>query len=359
MKNKLTMIGALILCAAASSKGAKIRQLTMEEAFRKGHFEDIVGSQRAQAWLEMKKKAQQMEMPEVVNKLEKCPADKFSKAVDENMWGTCKFTKDELDMLGGKSPSKEHKHKQPPVPQEKPQQSPTDKTKKTEEPQQPPTPSKEQKPGMIISQPTQSVTVDPDQLVQWAEKDGLGYKTANLLQLSQLVQSLNGKLPANYECKCLNFTVLTKQVDSILKRQGVDVDQEWATIVQNTVTQDMKSTHVVTQEFVKACEELAKKIEEAFNDAAHEIQFKTPTFAEKNKCWINLQDFGLDLTTTENIETLIASLNPNTGLVTLRSTGLREDTEKVANAGGNESCEAVRITLADIFRAMGTVPHHI
>jgi len=212
----------------------------------------------------------------------------------------------------------------------------------------------------------QAVTVDAKQLVRWAETLELGYKTANLMQLRQLLQRLNGKLPGSYQVQVPQFYGIgAAQTNSVLRTQGLNLAREWAVLVETTVTKEMQATHTVTPDFVKACEGLATKIEEKFNKAADKIAADEK--AQQNQSlwsWLGqcvwpsaspLVAAGFDAATVTAIETLVKAVAADKGFVTLRSTGLREDTTKVANAGGNESREIVKATLLDAVRAMGAV----
>lgn len=236
--------------------------------------------------------------------------------------------------------------------------------------QQPVSPVIGYEPGRNLAvqqQPNQvSTVVDAKQLRQWAETLGLGYKTANLMQLSKLLKQFNGKLPGGYDVKVPQFYgIAAKQTNNVLSKQGLVLGRSWKEIVERTVTKEAYDNHEVTPEFVKACEGLADAIEAKFNKAADVIAAQEK--AQQNQSlwrWLEqsvwesespLIAAGFDAATAKEIMALVKAVAKDKGFVTLRSTGLREDTTTIANAGGNESREIVRANLAETMRAMGAV----
>jgi len=180
--------------------------------------------------------------------------------------------------------------------------------------------------------------INQKQLDQVAQEEGFGYKTANLLELQNLVNSTlkSQLLKMGFNIQVPLFVGITSnQIHEILKNKDLDIDKLWQEIVASYVEQE-KATQFLEQgrlpeDFIKASEVLGQKVEDVFESATEQDSF----FSEKVEQFLNQAQ-------KENWPLMV------------RSTG-KEDRKELSNAGGNYTQINVNPQKADILRAMGTV----
>ena len=86
----------------------------------------------------------------------------------------------------------------------------------------------------------------------------LGYKTANLMVLSELLDQIH--LPHGYHAGIPSFFgIPADAITTFLRHQGLNLSEEWKTVAAKV--NDINA-------FIKASEELAQRIETIFNDVA-------------------------------------------------------------------------------------------
>lgn len=182
-----------------------------------------------------------------------------------------------------------------------------------------------------------------DRLKNHAETLGFGYKTANLIELNKLVNTLKSSI---YSFAVPDFIGIPyNNVKSFLITYAqFDLEKEWAHII-NKHFLTMKDQNKTIEEgfsefFLKDCEEYRNKLNNAFMQAQETII----------KANISLnQAFSVD-----NIDSLIAKITQSNERLMVRSTG-KEDTIELANAGGNESIANVKPTNNDVLLAIKDV----
>lgn|GEM_PF-5191550 len=170
---------------------------------------------------------------------------------------------------------------------------------------------------------------------------GVGYKTANLDVLQQLCQSPElQNLPNGITVKVPEFVgVSDNHIKNFLKKNNLDISASWKKLIEEVSSDDIKN-FVITPDFIQKLEQLADHIQDIFDSAANQVE------TEK----ITLKQLGFD----QKLEDLIVLCVKLKAFITTRSTG-REDTEELANAGGNASNEIVDASAANVLRGMGTV----
>ena len=182
-----------------------------------------------------------------------------------------------------------------------------------------------------------------DRLKNHAETLGFGYKTANLIELNKLVNTLKSSI---YSFAVPDFIGIPyNNVKSFLITYAqFDLEKEWAHIINKhflTLKDQNKTIEEGFSEFfLKDCEEYRNKLNNAFMQAQETII----------KANISLnQAFSVD-----NIDSLIAKITQSNERLMVRSTG-KEDTIELANAGGNESIPNVKPNNKDILLAIKDV----
>lgn len=183
---------------------------------------------------------------------------------------------------------------------------------------------------------------------------GLGYKTANMTVLAELIKDpLLQNLPGNILVAVPEFVgIPDQQTKHFLKRNNLDIEAEWKILLQNVSTEGIKNL-IIPEGFIQKLEALADRIKEKFETTA--TQLEAPQYSGLFSFFTSntpssLTQLGFD----ETLEALITFCAHNNAFITTRSTG-REDTEELANAGGNASNEIVQAKPADVLRGMGIV----
>ncbi|MDF2578318.1 MAG: hypothetical protein K0S74_1802 [Chlamydiales bacterium] len=152
-----------------------------------------------------------------------------------------------------------------------------------------------------------------------AEK--FGNKTANLYKLQSLLPLVPNKFNSHIKFEVPDFTALDSQQIINFLEEKISLNSLWKVFTQ----QQRDKTDGLSEGAVQTLETIQKYILEAFQDPQI-LQY------ENVKRWLN---------------------SDSDQLLMVRSTG-REDTDKIANAGGNESIPA-RPTSASLLQAIGVV----
>lgn len=189
-----------------------------------------------------------------------------------------------------------------------------------------------------------------EKLVDYAETQGFGYKTANLHELYKISGIINAKMvsigdqfgitPYPVEVPIFNG-ISSQNIKAFLEKNGVDVPADWASIKNSNKTAIAASLKDKSLPllFLQQLESLESKILKAFEQEAK----KAPGNYSFDKAF-----------TAKGIDALIKIINSSASKLMVRSTG-KEDTDELANAGGNASVVNVSPNPADILRAMGKV----
>ena len=174
-----------------------------------------------------------------------------------------------------------------------------------------------------------------------------GNKTANLSALKRLVQDYN-QIQHAFIISIPEFVYIPNlDIKQYMKEQAnINLDQCWITLVQKYYPGKREQIQAINSgklspDFLNAAAQLANEILNTFI-----------TIAEKQH-GVNRTELSKE-TLSENIAAFIQNASKASKLLIVRSTG-REDTEKVSNAGGNESIPNVRPMSEDLLRSMGKV----
>lgn len=206
--------------------------------------------------------------------------------------------------------------------------------------------------------------VSQDALKQKAENEGFGYKSSNLMLLEALLydRELQDSI-SPLKVQVPEFEALTsQQVQEILKLVGLDLPKAWKEVITNTLDPisqvEVFETKQIPSHFLKASQVFADSIKSKFNLLANssdpQLFFGTRHLAklqlslQKGSLWQNPQVFQ------ESTIRFFQKARQNDWRLMVRSTG-KEDTEKLANAGGNKSVANVPPTTAEVLKAIGEV----
>ncbi|KKP25312.1 MAG: hypothetical protein UR14_C0007G0061 [candidate division TM6 bacterium GW2011_GWE2_31_21] len=181
--------------------------------------------------------------------------------------------------------------------------------------------------------------LDPIALKHRAEVEGVGYKVANLEQLRSLFENKNFD----------GFTILVPAFESInsdlvkefLSQHNLKIDLAWQELIRDSeifanqaACDQCFSTKKYPSRFFEKLAELRAKIERVFDVATTDTIQTLNYFPQMKK----IKEFGKSHGTK----------------LMVRSTG-KEDTDKIANAGGNESVANVSPNEKTILAAMKIV----
>lgn len=229
-----------------------------------------------------------------------------------------------------------------------------------------------------------STTFDKKNLENYAEgytdggiaKGGYGYKTANLDELKKVAQVLVSKIFEKSEVQKDDFKehsytdkktkkdkiiylkdlmkefiqvpdfvgISSDNIKAFLKKHGLDVEVEWEKLITSLGGKDeclkMLKSGKFEQKFLDGIQTLETKVKEVFENAAKNAAAADEVF-----------DFNKEFNES-NINETIEKIKKKRNSLIVRSTG-KEDTDTLANAGGNESVPNVAPIASDILRAMG------
>ena len=177
-------------------------------------------------------------------------------------------------------------------------------------------------------------TFNETTLTDIATTQGYGYKTANLFELQKIIKSFN-KTKQPIKVQVPEFVGISSNlVVNALNKVDFNIAEQWK-IVLDTIPSDEKKSQAL------AC----KKIPESFWIAQKNFITKLRTAFNK----LNKENpFEFNKQHKQALTDLFITANQNKLMV--RSTG-KEDTRKLANAGGNESIANVEPTMDGILTA--------
>lgn len=177
-----------------------------------------------------------------------------------------------------------------------------------------------------------ALSFNPADLKKEAEENGLGYKTANLQVLSNLATHINQAMPAYFVTVPRFLGISSSTVHTFLKAHKLNIKAEWEGILERTAgphqREKMLKNKQLNSKFKSELEKLQERIIAVCNSA--------PLIADGG-----LQDF-------------LTTANRSSWQLMVRSTG-KEDTETLANAGGNTSVANVPPSATHVMRALGEV----
>lgn len=184
----------------------------------------------------------------------------------------------------------------------------------------------------LFSSLTATATFNAEHLKKQAEIDGLGYKTANLLVLKNLASRINRAMTP-YLIAMPDFVGINDQtVQQFLKAQGLDINTQWKLMLDQAAGPHQQ------QKMLKN-----KQLSVKFRQTLETLQQRIAQVCEKS--------------TASNIGSLNDFLNTaqqSNWPLMVRSTG-KEDSETLANAGGNVSVANVPAQDIYVMRAIGEV----
>lgn len=179
------------------------------------------------------------------------------------------------------------------------------------------------------------------------EKDGgYGYKYGNLTQLRNLTQALNVLAISEWGYRFevpVFIGISSTRIQEFLRDVGeLDLAKEWNDIRQKFLINNKSAilkNRFYPQGFFEACEKLEQKIKMVFLDSIKKID----------------NGYSFDFVfTTYGLDDFIKTIADKKAVLMVRSTG-KEDTTKLANAGGNESVPNVKPEVKEILEAIDKV----
>lgn len=207
---------------------------------------------------------------------------------------------------------------------------------------------------LMIEKPTHNIQA----LKEFAEDDGYGYKTGNLKELSKLCERINLLLQElskkdqefiPFRLEVPDFIGISSQnIQEFLLGDGVNgvnVKMLWKNRILDKYNDAARKKFYKKKSFSPAFLTDLKVIQDAVSQA----------FRKEAQGVVNGYDFDSKFKTSGINQTLlkIASYGSASKLM-VRSTG-KEDTDKLANAGGNESVANVNPSAQEVLKALGIV----
>jgi hypothetical protein len=187
-------------------------------------------------------------------------------------------------------------------------------------------------------QPQPQELFNATRLYEMAELDGFGYKTSNLMLVSELLRNDKhlARVISPFKAQVPDFVGVPGGDIRDLLRSQIDILDRWHDVVSKSMSAEGKaaafSDRKLPAPFIDNAKQLAADIEAAFAKLA-----ESPRAVAHPR----LIDF-------------LARAKANNWHLMVRSTG-KEDTEKLANAGGNLSEGNVSPDLSSILKAIGRV----
>lgn len=187
--------------------------------------------------------------------------------------------------------------------------------------------------------------VEKQSLEKRAVDDGYGYKFANLEQLTKITEGFNKNKKTKYSVKVPVFVGIPSQnIQEFLKNRDVDVQKMWGDLQKKYLKTQDKESIFEKQQYQKGFFEALAEIEKAIKDVFDNLAKDNLAAFNFNKAF-NVE--GVD-------EFIIELAKDASKRLMVRSTG-KEDTDKLANAGGNETVANVVLLAKNILEAMGVV----
>ena len=185
-----------------------------------------------------------------------------------------------------------------------------------------------------------------DHLKNQAEIAGFGYKTANLLVLKELAYTINKAVPTHLVTVPDFIGLPNESMQQFLKTQGLDLPTQWQIIIASAAgplqQKKMYKNKQLSTKFRQELETLQKRITQACEQAS------ANTLANLSGSRIGVRDDS-----NGAVDFLKTAVQSNWQLM-VRSTG-KEDSETLANAGGNVSVANVPPRDTYVMRAIGEV----
>jgi len=182
--------------------------------------------------------------------------------------------------------------------------------------------------------------LNADRLKHIAEVEGYGYKKANLDQTTELCKESFGP----YNIKVPIYSGISSQaIQQLLQQNGLDLGACWQQIIKThfstaAAREEALRSKKFPEEFLTDCASLSNQITEIFTKLSNE------PIDSLNK-----------LFSANNLDDLLAKVREQKERLMVRSTGSKEDTKELANAGGNTSVPNVDTTIKDVLLSMGEV----
>lgn len=192
------------------------------------------------------------------------------------------------------------------------------------------------------------LTLKPETLTDKAERQGFGYKAANLMVLKNFITKLSTiKKTTDYTVQIPEFAVISShEVQQFLrKKSGLALKKSWKKLLQ-------KYSPAARNQFIES-----KKFSSNFlHDLKTELEQTVARLFTKNKSPNTVQDFfvGFKQQTRNELHKVIQAAKALNKKLVVRSTG-KEDTESLANAGGNNTVLNVEPTVCALVTALTNV----
>lgn len=188
---------------------------------------------------------------------------------------------------------------------------------------------------------------DQEYLKCIAEVKGLGYKTANSMQLRDNVCNVLNKAKKTIYLFAVPYLVgiSSEQVQQFLNSYGLNLVARWQEIIERYFPSQEILDQVLEQQrfpdgFLESAQKLECDIAQKFDAIINEL----PDYAKLELI------FKLDDEQTHDLNLVLK----NKSKLMVRSTG-KEDTDKLANAGGNESVANVSPKTKPVMRGIKKV----
>lgn len=185
---------------------------------------------------------------------------------------------------------------------------------------------------------------DNKELQRLAVLEGFGYKSANLILLKSILNDPQLKKSIEpIKVKVPEFLPISSRViRDILATEGIHLPSKWNEILKISQVKDSILRHSFSSEhfprtFFEECKKLSSQIKESFLKISKD-PLATKTFSSR----------------VPELEEFIGKAQQQMWRLMIRSTG-KEDTEELANAGGNKSMSNISPDISDILNAIGEV----
>lgn len=182
-----------------------------------------------------------------------------------------------------------------------------------------------------------SYTLQQKEITEYAQQQGYGYKAANLIVLDRLFSSYENLMHEHQLfIRVPDFVAVSHdQIISLLKMGGYDVEYAWHDVIaglSQRARQRMIATKQLSVGLRKQLSVLGERIKHSFQSLARRADIEFPS----------------------NVIMFIERASAIGWQLMVRSTG-REDTQELANAGGNHTEINVKPTVAAILSGIGQV----
>lgn len=188
-------------------------------------------------------------------------------------------------------------------------------------------------------------SIDESKLDHIALTQGYGYKYANLRELETLCASLANE-PYKLAVPILVGIPSAAIQQFLEKTDNLDLATEWKNLIQKyfsttEIQKQILKSKQYPDGFLQNCATIEQRIKDAFKQISNNLKL----------------DFNFNSAFNvqgQDISALIQTIAQKKERLMVRSTG-KEDTKKLANAGGNESISNIEPVAKEILLAMGDV----